>query len=232
METTLFDIFYSKKWYELPDHSSYNTVLEEMQQCAVKYALDIKTNCVDWKRVIEDETRELCRQNHFVLFLSAEKKKWHNTVRADFLLCVKKAMGHYGFDFKELPKNTQLHYGIEYYSKSKPESPEQAILQSNKQPEKSTASRGRKITPFKDLVTNDTDGSKLKKLHNAMKEKKGKAAALIMYVAVESGIIIKPTYTQVYREFGNIGNKSGYCRYYSSHPFTDEEKEGAKKMIE
>jgi hypothetical protein len=103
---------------------------------------------------------------------------------------------------------------------------------SDNNPEKPTASRGRQNKSFKDLVTNDTDGSKLNKLRNAMKNKKGRNAALIIYVAVESGIITKPTYTQVAEEFGDIGCRSGYNKYYSSHPFTDEEKEGAKKMLQ
>ena len=102
---------------------------------------------------------------------------------------------------------------------------------SNNNPEKPTASRGRQSKPFKDIVLNDEDGSKLKKLHNAMTGKKGRAAALIMFVAVENGIITKPTFTQVEQEFGEIGCRSGYNKYYSSNAFTDEEKEGLKKIL-
>lgn len=128
---TLYDIFYQHtKWWNNPSlgedtQGKYGEVIKEMELCASDYAKDIKDVGDKWKWVIENETRELCRPNHFSFFLTGQKKEWHDTVVDDFLLKVRKAMQHYGFDFKELPRNIQALYGIEYYVKPKALKPQQ-----------------------------------------------------------------------------------------------------------
>lgn len=123
---TLYDIFYQHtEWWNDPSlgedtQGKYGDVLADMEACAVDYAKDIKEVGDKWKWIIENETRELCRPNHYTIFMTVDKKKWHDEVVNDYLLKVRKAMQHYGFDFKELPRNIQALYGIEYFDFRKP----------------------------------------------------------------------------------------------------------------
>lgn len=117
---TLFDIFYQhKEWWRDPNLGSdtqgkYGEVLKEMDNCALEYARSIKDAGDRWKRIIEKETRELCRPNYYSWNLRGDKKKWHDIVINDFLLCIKKAIEHcYGYDFIELPDSIRRQYGIE-----------------------------------------------------------------------------------------------------------------------
>ena len=71
----------------------------------------------------------------------------------------------------------------------------------------------------------------LKKLHQVLKGKKGKNVALAIYVCMDKGKIIKPTFGAVKNEFGDIGNPSGYNSYLRDTPFEDIEKEGMKKAL-
>ena len=82
---TLFDIFYQHtEWWCNPDlghdtQGKYGDVLKEMEDCALDYARSIKDTGDRWKRVIENETRELCRPNHYSWNLRGDKKEWHDT---------------------------------------------------------------------------------------------------------------------------------------------------------
>lgn len=139
---TLFDIFYQhKEWWCNPDlghdtQGKYGEVLKEMDICALEYARSIKDTGERWKRVIERETRELCRPNHYSWNLRGDKKKWHDTVVSDFLIRIRKAIEHcYGYNFTELPKSILPSYGIycdEWPTNRKPqqkhiEAPQQLI---------------------------------------------------------------------------------------------------------
>lgn len=138
MSITLFDIFYEHtEWWRDPSlgndtQGKYGIVLAEMESCAVEYAKGVKDIGDNWKRVIENETRKLCSSNHYSIFLSGEKKEWHDMEVEEFLLKVRKALEHFGFDFKELPRTIQALYGIEYFVTDKnaqpkaPETPQQA----------------------------------------------------------------------------------------------------------
>ena len=95
-----------------------------------------------------------------------------------------------------------------------------------------TKGRGRPKKPFKDMMINDTNGGKLQKIHDIMKGKKGKGAALIILAAVKKGWLQKPTYPQVADEFGNIGAKQGFTAYLHEEKFTKNEIEGAMKSLE
>ena len=133
---TLFDIFYQHtEWWCNPDlghdtQGKYGDVLKEMEDCALDYARSIKDTGDRWKRVIENETRELCRANHYSWNLRGDKKEWHDIVVSDFLLYIRKAIEHcYGYNFKELPDSIRRQYGIEVF-KPQPkhrEAPQQPI---------------------------------------------------------------------------------------------------------
>ena len=62
----------------------------------------------------------------------------------------------------------------------------------------------------------------------------GKDFALIIWACIEKGWCNKPTYTQVRKEFGNIGSSTGYNRYLSngSRMFTQQEKDGVLKSLD
>lgn len=96
----------------------------------------------------------------------------------------------------------------------------------------STRGKGRPKGSFKDRLINDADGKKLERLHQVMKGKVGKDAALIMIVAMEKGWITKPTYQQVKDEFGDIGSKQGFNNYFGrTCKYTEEELEGTKNIL-
>lgn len=139
---TLFDIFYQHtEWWCNPDlghdtQGKYGDVLKEMEDCALDYARSIKDTGDRWKRVIENETRELCLPNHYSWNLRGDKKEWHDTVVRDFLIRIRKAIEHcYGYDFTDLPKSILPSYGIycdEWPTNRKPqqkhtEAPQQTI---------------------------------------------------------------------------------------------------------
>ena len=170
MSITLYDIFYQHtEWWNDPSlghdtQGKYGKVLAEMEYCALEYAKDIKDIGDKWKRVIENETRELCRQNHYSFFLTGEKRESHDIAVKDFLIKIRKAMEHYGFNFKELSEIIQKQYGIEYFHlsahKPQPEAPQ------NKK------RRGRPKESFKDKMIDDPNGEKLQKIHKQTKKEK------------------------------------------------------------
>lgn len=78
---------------------------------------------------------------------------------------------------------------------------------------------------FRDfLIGNDEEKERiLKNLHDAIDGKKGKNVTLILFVAYVKGKIIRPTYSAVVKEFGEIGSKTNFNRYFKSEKFTREE---------
>ena len=132
---TLFDIFYQHtEWWRNPDlgndtQGKYGEVLKEMEECALDYARSIKDTGERWKRVIENETRELCRPNHYSWNLKGDKKEWHDVVVSHFLIKIRKAIEHcYGYNFKELPDSIRRQYGIEIFK------PQQKHTEASQQP--------------------------------------------------------------------------------------------------
>lgn len=72
----------------------------------------------------------------------------------------------------------------------------------------------------------------LKALHNLIDGKKGKGVALVIHAACTANLIIKPTFTQVKNEFGDIGNASGYNRYMrETYVFTDRELDAIRSQF-
>ena len=94
----------------------------------------------------------------------------------------------------------------------------------NKEPQQrkpiATRDKEKPKETLKEKIIDDADGSKLQKIHTKMVGKKGKDAALIILACIKKGWMLRPTYTQVNNEFGDIGSKSGYNKYLNEQRFT------------
>lgn len=66
------------------------------------------------------------------------------------------------------------------------------------------------------LVSTDNQDKLLKKLHQLIDGNKGKRVALVVRLCVDLGLMSKPTFGVLAKEFPKIGNKAGYNRYYKS----------------
>jgi len=84
---------------------------------------------------------------------------------------------------------------------------------------------------FYDLLIGDDSERKriLKILHGIIDGKKGKAVALAIYACYKAGKMSKPTFPQVQKEFGEIGNKQGFNKYFDK---TELGEENVKQMME
>lgn len=97
---------------------------------------------------------------------------------------------------------------------------------------KSKRGKGRPKETLKDKMVDDADGSKLQRLHEIMRGKKGKDAALIILVCVKEGWMHKPTFKQVEEEFGDIGTQQGFTIYFNCEDkFSPDEIEGTIKNL-
>ncbi len=93
------------------------------------------------------------------------------------------------------------------------------------------ATRGRQRKLFTDYVVGDKQ-KHLEALKKAMNGKKGKEAALIIRVAINRGLITKPTFQAVTDCFGDIGSRSGYNKYMNDiYKYTSDELTGAKAQL-
>lgn len=54
----------------------------------------------------------------------------------------------------------------------------------------------------------------LKVLHSLLDKKLGRWAGLVVAISVKMGLLVKPTFKMVVAEFGDIGNESGFNKYY------------------
>lgn len=86
-------------------------------------------------------------------------------------------------------------------------------------------------TTFKDKIIAENKNEVLNKLHSMIDGKRGKNVALVIFASVEIGLILKPTYTEVKNEFGNVGAESGYNNYLDKSKFSDSEINGIKKRL-
>lgn len=96
----------------------------------------------------------------------------------------------------------------------------------------SSRKKGRQKKSLSAYMINDDNGEKLQKLHQVMKGKIGKSAALIILAAISKGWMEKPTYTQVKDEFGDIGTQQGFTAYLSPQKFSSEEIDGAINSLD
>ena len=83
-------------------------------------------------------------------------------------------------------------------------------------------------------VQDDKKNELLNKLHLLIDGNKGKPVALVIGLCVELGLMRKPTFGVLQAEFGNIGNASGFNKYFNSYrtSYTQEEKDGLKRHFE
>ena len=84
---------------------------------------------------------------------------------------------------------------------------------------------------IKEKMIDDATGEKLQKLHEVMKNKKGKDVSLIILAAIDLGWMTKPTATQVKKEFGDIGSQQNFSAYLNKEKFNKEEIEGMKNCL-
>ena len=112
--------------------------------------------------------------------------------------------------------------------------PDAAVPEPQQEQTKPTRGKGRPTEPFASKMINDADGEKLKKMHTILNGKRGKDFALMIWACEEKGYCNKPTYTQVSKEFGDIGSSTGYNRYVNNvnKMYTQEEKDGALKSLD
>ena len=233
---TLFDIFYQHtEWWCNPDlghdtQGKYGDVLKEMEDCALDYARSIKDTGDRWKRVIENETRELCRPNHYSWNLRGDKKEWHDTVVRDFLIRIRKAIEHcYGYNFTELPQSILPSYGIycdEWPTNRKPqqkhtEAPQQASdcndgeLTGNSKGVQPQGAKKRVKDFKKDCILADDKEQFLKALH---KQIDGEKSADMIIAKIKGAIsnkrILKPSYQTLINEFPNVEKIVPRSTYY------------------
>ncbi len=89
------------------------------------------------------------------------------------------------------------------------------------------AKRGRQQKTLINRITSADKESVLQVLHSLIDGRLGKEVALVILASVKSGIMTKPTYTEVYNEFGDIGHRSGYNKYMDGgNRFTEDEING------
>lgn len=72
------------------------------------------------------------------------------------------------------------------------------------------------------LGDNKRKENTLKILHNLIQNGKAAHASKILKAAIKAGAIIKPTYTQIIKEFPNIGAESGYNNQMSKKDRDEE----------
>lgn len=112
------------------------------------------------------------------------------------------------------------------------ESSPQAIKPISTNP-RQTRRRGRPSTSFGDKMLDDADGRKLQILHDLMKGRKGKGAALLIYAAIEELWIAAegPTHRETTDEFGYIGVQSSFTPYLDGKCFLTNEINNTKELL-
>lgn len=94
--------------------------------------------------------------------------------------------------------------------------------------------RGRQVGPFRSVLIGTDETLKecrLQRLHKVADGRRGKEFAKLILVAISEGWITKPTYSQVVKEFGDIGCNTGYNRYLAETMHTKAEILGAKNAL-
>lgn len=95
---------------------------------------------------------------------------------------------------------------------------------------KDQESKGKDNTLFESCILINDKEQLLEKLHKLIDGKKGKFVANVIKVCCDVGIIVRPTYTQVRNEFGDIGDKSGYNKYIS-YGYNDADGKSIKNAL-
>lgn len=84
--------------------------------------------------------------------------------------------------------------------------------------------RGRPSKPFSSLMMDDNDGRKYNRIKALIKGKRGKSLALLILACMRKGWITKPTFSQIEKEFGDVGDQSGYNRYVNNNYLISKEE--------
>lgn len=79
--------------------------------------------------------------------------------------------------------------------------------------EESKQPKPKRIPPFETCILASNKKEYLEKLHELIDNKIGRSVAMVIQAAINTKGIIKPSSTQVIKEFGNIGNVGGYNSY-------------------
>lgn len=74
------------------------------------------------------------------------------------------------------------------------------------------------------LVPDEQKSKLLEKLHVLIDGKKGKYVAFVIRSCVKHGLMSKPKFPILKQTFGEIGNISGYRKYYYLNPLKEDEK--------
>lgn len=93
--------------------------------------------------------------------------------------------------------------------------------------------RGRKTKSFIDCFLKEPQQADFEKVRRLCSGKKGKELALVILVAIEEGIISKPTFRAIEKECNNVGSESGFCSYMNKglKAYTKEEITGTRKLL-
>lgn len=82
-------------------------------------------------------------------------------------------------------------------------------------PDKHPKTKGRPRGDFKNRMIDDADGKKLQKIQALMRGRMGKDAVLVIYSCMVKGWLLRPTYSEVKDEFGDVVSKSVFNDYWS-----------------
>ena len=85
---------------------------------------------------------------------------------------------------------------------------------------------------FVDCVLVENKEECVARLHELIDNKVGKAVAMVIKAAIETGLIVKPTSTQVKEEFKGMGNISGYNKYMGADFSCDVDYLNIKSILE
>lgn len=93
--------------------------------------------------------------------------------------------------------------------------------------------RGRKAKPFIDYFLKDAKQADYERIKALCNDKQGKDLALVILVAIQEGIISKPTFRTIENDCEKVGSRSGYNNYISKglNAYTSTEIAGMKKRL-
>lgn len=138
-----------------------------------------------------------------------ENKKWH-----DLYYRIKEWLNYI---------DSYYPYDIEIVFKDK-----ESVLNTAVAEDPNTAKNKPRITKnIMDYILLDDDAQKqkfLNKLHTLIDGKRGKYVAFVIRSCVEHGLMSKPKFPILKQTFGEIGNISGYRKYYYLNPLKEDEK--------
>ncbi|MGM9804790.1 MAG: hypothetical protein ACI308_11520 [Muribaculaceae bacterium] len=107
-----------------------------------------------------------------------------------------------------------------------------APLEPQQDKPKPTSGRPIKLFTTHLIGTKDEKERTLQRLHEIIDGRQGKEVALYIIAAVQCGLITKPTYKTVSKEFGNIGSQQNFDKYMNGNAFTKDELEGAESSLQ